>query len=129
MVFGRKKASDAGDELIARGISMMIESYEDLERRLTKLSTPSAFDPDLWPPKGVDQQLMMITETLGFLRDISTRHAAGQIAPELVGELIQKAATIGNTAEDFVQQSVHHAVAQHALRKASKEIPSDDDGG
>ena len=120
MVFGRKKSGDSGDEMIARGIAMMIASYEDLERRLTKLSLPSAFDPDLWPPKDVDQQLMMITETLPILKDMAAKHAAGQISPLLVNELIQKAATIGNTAEDFIVTNVQQAVAQHALRKAAK---------
>jgi hypothetical protein len=122
MVFGRKGVGDRGDALIAQGLAMMIDSYEDLERRLTKLSLPSAsFDRDLWPPKGVDHQLMMIRETLPVLRDMASKHADGQIEPQHIGDLIQKAAVIGNTAQEFIEQSVHQAVAQHAIRKADSD--------
>ncbi len=122
MVFGRKRPRDRGDDLIARGLAMMIDSYEDLERRLTKLSMPSAgFDSDLWPPNGADHQLVMIRETLPILRDMSAKHAAGQIQPQVIGEVIQKAAVIGNTAEEFIEQSVHQAVAKHAIRKAEND--------
>jgi hypothetical protein len=120
MVFGRKKSS--GDEMIRRGIAMMIESFEDLERRLIHLSKPSAgFDADLWPPNGVNQQLSMVTETLAILGGTAAKHAAGTIAPQLVGELMGNAQTIGNTAQSFIEDRVHHAVAQHALRKAEKD--------
>ena len=121
MVFGRKKPEDDGDKLIAQGLAMMIGCYEDLERRLIKLSKPSAgFDSDLWPPKGVDKYLMMVTDMLPMLRETSEKHREGIIAPQLIGELIKGAQEIGNGAEDFITTTVNHAVAQQALRKASK---------